>query len=77
MSGVFFPLYWFLKKQAGTEISSFGFEIIAMKQCSEYICGLHYRLRMMVLQLVDWPSSLEIIGQLSLTLQSQSLSRIV
>ena len=35
------------KKQAGIETSSFGSEFTAMKQCTEYIRGLRYKLRMM------------------------------
>ena len=41
------PIYWLLKKQTGVETSSFGSEFIAMKQCTEYVCGLHYKLHMM------------------------------
>ena len=35
------------KKQNSVETSSFGSEFIAMKQCTEYIRGLRYKLRMM------------------------------
>lgn len=35
------------KKQTGVETSSFGSEFIAMKQCTEYLRGLRYKLRMM------------------------------
>ena len=41
------PIYWFTKRQTGIETSSFGSEFIAMKQCTEYIRGLRYKLRMM------------------------------
>ena len=41
------PVYWISKKQSSVETSSFGSEFIAMKQCTEYICGLRYKLRMM------------------------------
>ena len=41
------PVYWMSKKQNGVETSSFGSEFIAMKQCTEYLCGLRYKLRMM------------------------------
>ena len=41
------PVYWLSKKQTGIETSSFGSEFIAMKQCTEYIRGLRYKLRMM------------------------------
>ena len=40
-------VYWHSKKQAGVETSSFGSEFIAMKQCTEYIRGLRYKLVMM------------------------------
>ena len=35
------------KKQNGVETSSFGSEFTAMKQCTEYVRGLWYKLRMM------------------------------
>jgi hypothetical protein len=41
------PIYWNSKKQAGVETSSFGSDFIAMKKCTEYVCGLCYKLRMM------------------------------
>ena len=41
------PIYWISKKQAGVETSSFGAEFTAMKQCTEYIRGLRFKLRMM------------------------------
>ena len=41
------PIYWFSKKQTGVETSTFGSEFISMKQCYEYVQGLHYKLRMM------------------------------
>jgi hypothetical protein len=41
------PIYWTPKKQAGVETSLFGSEFIAMKQCTEYVRGLRYKLRMM------------------------------
>ena len=40
-------VYWFSKKQTSVEISSFGSEFTAMKQCCEYIKGLKYKLQMM------------------------------
>jgi hypothetical protein len=40
-------VYWLSKKQTGIETSSFGAEFCAMKQCTEYIRGLRYKLRMM------------------------------
>ena len=41
------PIYWLSKKQISIESSSFGSEFTAMKQCTEYIRGLRYKLRMM------------------------------
>ena len=41
------PIYWMSKKQTSIETSSFGSEFIVMKQCTEYVRGLRYRLRMM------------------------------
>ena len=41
------PIYWLSKKQTSIETSSFGSEFIAMKQCTEYLRGLRYKLRMM------------------------------
>ena len=40
-------VYWFSKKQTSVESSSFGSEFVAMKQCCEYLQGLHYNLQMM------------------------------
>ena len=34
------PVYWMSEKQISVEISSFGSEFIAMKQCTKYIHGL-------------------------------------
>ena len=39
--------YWFSKKQGSVETSTFGSEFIAMKQCTEYVRGLKYKLQMM------------------------------
>ena len=41
------PIFWMSKKQTSIETSSFGSEFTAMKQCTEYIRGLRYKLRMM------------------------------
>ena len=41
------PVYWMSKKQTSMETTSFGSEFIAMKQCTEYLCGLQYKLRIM------------------------------
>jgi hypothetical protein len=40
-------VYFWSKKQTSVEISSFGAEFVAMKQCCEYLRGLRYKLRMM------------------------------
>ena len=48
-------IYWMSKKQAGIETSSFGSEFTAMKQRTEYIRGLRYKLRMMGIP-VDAPT---------------------
>jgi hypothetical protein len=40
------PIYWLSKKQTSVETSSFGSDFCAMKQCTDYICGLRYKLRM-------------------------------
>ncbi len=41
------PFYWISKKQTGVETSSFGAEFAIMKQCTEYIRSLRFKLRMM------------------------------
>jgi hypothetical protein len=41
------PLYWFSKKQASCEVSTFGSEFTSMKQAMEYVRGLRYKLRML------------------------------
>ena len=41
------PIFWMSKKQASIEMSSFGSEFTVMKQCTEYIRRLRYKLRMM------------------------------
>ena len=41
------PIYWYSKKQTTVETSSFGSKFVAMKQCTEYVRGLRYRMRMM------------------------------
>ena len=40
------PIYWYSKKQGGTEGSTFGSEFVAMKTACEYVKGLRYSLRM-------------------------------
>lgn len=41
------PIYWLSKKQTSCETSTFGSEFVAMKQATEYVRGLRYKLRMM------------------------------
>jgi len=49
------PIYWNSKKQTSCETSTFGSEFVAMKQATEYIRGLRYKLRMMGIP-VDEPA---------------------
>ena len=44
------PIYWLSKKQTSCETSTFGSEFVAMKQATEYVRGLHYKLRMLGIQ---------------------------
>ena len=46
-------IFWMSKKQTGIETSSFGSEFTAMKQCSEYVRGLRYKLRMMGIECAE------------------------
>jgi len=41
------PIYWTSKKQNSRETSTFGSEFVAMRQATEYVQGLQYKLRMM------------------------------
>ena len=41
------PILWFSKRQATVESSTFGSEVLAMRQCIDMIEGLRYKLRMM------------------------------
>ena len=41
------PIYWIYRKQAICETSTFRSEFCAMKQATEYMRGLRYKLRMM------------------------------
>ncbi len=49
------PIYWSSKEQTSCETSTFGSEFVAMKQATEYIRGLRYKLRMMGIT-VDEPA---------------------
>ena len=40
------PIYWLSKRQYLVEASTFGSEFVAMKQATEYVCGLRYKLCM-------------------------------
>ena len=42
-------VYWLSKKQISVESSLFGSKFCAMKICCEYIFGLRYNLRMMII----------------------------
>ena len=48
-------IYWSSKKQNSCETSTFGSEFVAMKQATEYVRGLRYKLRMMGIK-VDEPA---------------------
>ena len=39
-------IYWLFKKQTSCETSTFESKFVAMKQATEYTCGLRYKLRM-------------------------------
>ena len=45
------PIYWSSKKQGARETSICGSEMVAMKQACEFVRGLRYKLRMMVIPL--------------------------
>ena len=47
------PIYWLSKRQKGVECSTFGSELIAMKQCCEYVRGLQYKLRITGIPVID------------------------
>ena len=49
------PIYWSSKKQTSCETSSFGSEFCAMKEDTEYVRGLRYKLQMMGIP-VDEPT---------------------
>jgi hypothetical protein len=40
------PIFWSSKKQGSCETSTFGSEFVAMKQATEYVHGLRFKLRM-------------------------------
>ena len=45
------PIYWFSKKQGSLETSTFGSQFCAMKVATEYVCGLRYKLRIVLIHL--------------------------
>ncbi len=49
------PIYWSSKKQTSCETSTFGSKFVAMKQATEYIRRLRYKLQMMGIT-VDKPA---------------------
>ncbi len=49
------PIYWSSKKQTSCKTSTFGSEFVAMKQATEYVRGLRYKLGMMGIT-VDEPT---------------------
>jgi hypothetical protein len=49
------PTNWSLKKQTSCEMSTFGSKFVAIKQATDYIHGLRYKLRMMRIT-VDEPA---------------------
>ncbi len=49
------PIYWSSKKQTSCKTSTFGSEFVAMKQATEYVRGLRYKLQMMGIT-VDEPT---------------------
>ena len=49
--------HWFSKKQSLMETSSFGNEVVTMRQCCEYLKGCRYKLRMLGI-LVNKPCSI-------------------
>ena len=49
------PIHWSSKKQTSCETSTFGSEFVAMKQATEFIRGLRFKLRMMGIP-VDEPA---------------------
>jgi hypothetical protein len=49
------PIYWSSKKQGSCKTITFRSEFAAMKQATEYVCGLRFKLRMMEIT-VDEPA---------------------
>jgi hypothetical protein len=49
------PIHWSSNKQGSCQTSTFGSEFVLMKQATEYVCGLRFKLRMMGIT-VDKPA---------------------
>ena len=47
------PIYWSSKKKTSCETSSFGSELCAVKQATEYVKGFRYKLRIMEIPVED------------------------
>jgi hypothetical protein len=47
------PIYWSSKKQGSCETSTFGSQFVAMKQATEYVHGLGFKLWMMGITVDD------------------------
>ena len=47
------PIYWNSKKQSSCETSSFGSDLCAMKQATEYVKGFLYKFRMIGIPVDD------------------------
>ena len=41
------PIFWYLKRQATIESSTFGSEVVTLRTCLELVKALRYKLRMM------------------------------
>ena len=63
------PIYWSSKKQTSCETSTYGSEFVVMKQATEYIPGLTYKLRMMGIT-VDEPAYAYVVGDNQLVLSN-------
>ena len=47
------PIYWILKKQGSCETITFGSDMVAMKQACEFVRGLRYKLRMILVSSIS------------------------
>ena len=69
------PIYWHSEKQTSVEKSTFGSEIMAMKQAADYIRGFHYKLRMFGIP-VEEPSYMYGDNQLVLAVSTRPESTL-